>query len=179
MKTVWWNGTIFTMHKYDDRVEAICTSERAIEEVGTFEQLQPYADRIIDLKGWTVYPLIVELYEDIVSFDDDHFSLSREVIERFECRLVDIAREVAQWNEQYGVTSFTALQQYIVSHVPVEKRVPTRGKIANGHEAHFLMLEEDIFQMSDRDIEEASIGMLVVNGTVVHHRSFDRASKTS
>ena len=179
MRTVWWNGTIFTMHKYDDRVEAICTSERAIEEVGTFERLQPYADRIIDLKGWTVYPLIVELYEDIVSFDDDHSSLTDEVVERLECRLVDIAREVARWNEQYDVTSFKALQQYIVSRVPIEKRGRARGKIEKGYGAHFLILEKDIFQMSGHDIEEASIGMLVVNGTVIHCRPFDDVSKTS
>lgn len=60
MKQLWTNGLIYTMESPTATVEAVLVEKDKIKAVGSFEQLQPLADEIIDLQGTTMYPGFVD-----------------------------------------------------------------------------------------------------------------------
>ena len=60
MKTVWHNGTIYTMNFEGEKVEALLTEDGKISAVGTYDELKAQADKEIDLKGAVLYPGFVD-----------------------------------------------------------------------------------------------------------------------
>lgn len=60
MKQLWTNGTIYTMEQEGATVQAVLVQDGKIIETGTFDELQIYADDIIDLQGAVMYPGFVD-----------------------------------------------------------------------------------------------------------------------
>lgn len=60
MKQLWYGGTIYTMEKENETVEAVLVEEDQILAVGLYHELKKHADEQIDLKGATMYPGFVD-----------------------------------------------------------------------------------------------------------------------
>lgn len=60
MKQLWYGGTIYTMEKEEETVEAVLVEEDKIIAVGLFDELVDLADEQINLMGATMYPGFVD-----------------------------------------------------------------------------------------------------------------------
>ncbi|GHI01210.1 amidohydrolase [Neobacillus kokaensis] len=60
MKQLWYGGTIYTMVKENETVEAVLVEEDTILAVGAFSELSGKADELIDLQGAAMYPGFVD-----------------------------------------------------------------------------------------------------------------------
>jgi predicted amidohydrolase YtcJ len=60
MKQLWTNGTIYTMENEMVTVNSVLVNDGKIQAVGSFDELQPLANEIIDLQGATMYPGFVD-----------------------------------------------------------------------------------------------------------------------
>ncbi|MBB4825229.1 putative amidohydrolase YtcJ [Sporosarcina luteola] len=60
MKTIWHNGTLYTMKSEGDTVEALLTENGKITAVGTYDELAPQADAKVDLQGAVLYPGFID-----------------------------------------------------------------------------------------------------------------------
>jgi len=60
MKQLWYGGTIYTMEKENETVEAVLVENDKIIAVGTFAELSNLADEKIDLRGAAMYPGFVD-----------------------------------------------------------------------------------------------------------------------
>ncbi|WP_079475749.1 amidohydrolase [Marinococcus halophilus] len=60
MKTLWYNGNIYTMEKEGEQVEAVLTSDGAIEKAGSLSEIEKElkrpSSRRVNLNGSTMYP---------------------------------------------------------------------------------------------------------------------------
>ncbi len=66
MKTVWYNGKIYTMQKANDQVDALLTENGKIVATGTYEQLKEGADTEVDLQGAVMYPGFVDSHMHMI-----------------------------------------------------------------------------------------------------------------
>ncbi|MFJ7744741.1 amidohydrolase [Peribacillus sp. NPDC097295] len=60
MKKLWYGGTIYTMEKEHETVEAVLVEGDNILATGSFDELSVQADELVDLKGSTMYPGFVD-----------------------------------------------------------------------------------------------------------------------
>lgn len=60
MKQLWYGGTIYTMEKENETVEAVLVDDGKITAVGSVEELRNHADKQIDLQGAVMYPGFVD-----------------------------------------------------------------------------------------------------------------------
>jgi len=60
MKQLWYGGTIYTMEKENETVEAVLIEDDKITAVGHLEELSEQADIKIDLQGAAMYPGFVD-----------------------------------------------------------------------------------------------------------------------
>lgn len=60
MKQLWTNGTIYTMEREGETVQAVLVQDGKVLETGDFGDLQVHADDIIDLQGAVMYPGFVD-----------------------------------------------------------------------------------------------------------------------
>lgn len=56
MKKLWYGGTIYTMEREGETVEAVLVEDDKIVAVGTMDELKNQADEQIDLQGAAMYP---------------------------------------------------------------------------------------------------------------------------
>ena len=75
MKTLWHNGTIYTMEQEGDQVEALLTENGKIIAIGTYEELKGQADKEIDLKGAVLYPGFVDSHMHMIGHGEKLLSL--------------------------------------------------------------------------------------------------------
>lgn len=66
VKTVWHNGTMYTMLLENDTVEAVLTEDGKIIETGTYASLKELADEEVDLKGAVLYPGFVDSHMHMI-----------------------------------------------------------------------------------------------------------------
>ena len=75
MKTVWFNGSIYTMVSDGDQVEALLTENGKIIAVGTYDELKHKADQEIDLLGAVLYPGFVDSHMHMIGHGQKLLSL--------------------------------------------------------------------------------------------------------
>ena len=75
MKTIWHNGTIYTMVSVDDQVEAILTENEKIIAMGTYEELKIEAEKEVDLQGAVLYPGFVDSHMHMIGHGEKLLSL--------------------------------------------------------------------------------------------------------
>lgn len=75
MKTMWHNGTLYTMEREGDTAEALLTEEGKILAVGTYEQLKDQADKTVDLKGAVLYPGFIDNHMHMIGHGQKLLSL--------------------------------------------------------------------------------------------------------
>lgn len=75
MKTLWYNGTMYTMEQEGDQVEALLTENGKISVVGTYEDLKEQADNEIDLQGSVLYPGFADSHMHMIGHGEKLLSL--------------------------------------------------------------------------------------------------------
>ena len=70
MRTIWHNGTIYTMQQEGEMVEAVLTEKGHVVEVGAVETLSKQADHEIDLRGATMYPGFIDSHMHMIGHGD-------------------------------------------------------------------------------------------------------------
>ena len=75
MKTLWHNGTLYTMDYEGDRVDALLTENGKIVSVGTYEELKSRADKEINLEGAVLYPGFVDSHMHMIGHGEKLLSL--------------------------------------------------------------------------------------------------------
>lgn len=66
MKTVWCNGTFYTMEQEQHQIEALLTEKGKIIAIGSYEQLYKEADEAIDLQGAVLYPGFIDSHMHVI-----------------------------------------------------------------------------------------------------------------
>ena len=75
MKTLWHNGTLYTMEHEGDRVDALLTENGNIVSVGTYAELKKRADKEINLEGAVLYPGFVDSHMHMIGHGGKLLSL--------------------------------------------------------------------------------------------------------
>lgn len=70
MKTVWHNGTLYTMCADGDQVKALLTENGRIVKTGTYEELKGEATNEVDLQGAVLYPGFVDSHMHMIGHGD-------------------------------------------------------------------------------------------------------------
>lgn len=66
MKQLWYGGTIYTMEKENETVEAVLVENDRILAVGSFAELHVQADECINLQGTVMYPGFVDSHLHLI-----------------------------------------------------------------------------------------------------------------
>ena len=75
MKTVWHNGTFYTMVREGEQVEALLTVNGKIIAMGTYGALKGKADAEVDLNGAVLYPGFIDSHMHIIGHGEKLLSL--------------------------------------------------------------------------------------------------------
>lgn len=75
MKTVWHNGTMYSMEREGDKVEALLTEDGRIIAIGLYSELKVLAEREIDLEGAVLYPGFVDSHMHMIGHGEKLLSL--------------------------------------------------------------------------------------------------------
>ena len=75
MKTLWYNGKLYTMQQEGDWVEAMLTEDGKIIAIGTYAELRGQADEAIDLKGAVLYPGFIDSHVHMIGHGEKLLSL--------------------------------------------------------------------------------------------------------
>lgn len=75
MKVIWHNGTLYTMEKEGETVEAIVTENGKIAAIGTYESLKEQADEEVDLQGAVLYPGFIDNHMHMIGHGQKLLSL--------------------------------------------------------------------------------------------------------
>ncbi|GIO25451.1 amidohydrolase [Ornithinibacillus bavariensis] len=66
MRKLWYGGTIYTMERENETVEAVLVEADRISAVGSYEELVKQADELYNLNGATMYPGFVDSHLHII-----------------------------------------------------------------------------------------------------------------
>ena len=91
MKTIWHNGTIYTMASVGDQVEAMLTENEKIIAIGAYEELKIEAYKEIDLQGAVLYPGFVDSHMHMIGHGEKLLSLDLSKAESAE-EMMDMLR---------------------------------------------------------------------------------------
>lgn len=75
MRTVWHNGTMYTMAQEGEQIEALLTENGKIIAIGTYGALKGQADEEIDLKGAVLYPGFIDSHMHMIGHGEKLLSL--------------------------------------------------------------------------------------------------------
>lgn len=124
MTQLWTNGTIYTMENEMETVNAVLVNNGKIQAVGSFEELQPLAEEIIDLQGATMYPGFVDSHLHMIGHGAKLQRLDLTTVKSAD-ELLRVVGEVAatlkpgEWliGEGWNENQFT------------DSRIPTRNEL--------------------------------------------------
>ena len=75
MKTVWYNGKMYTMEQEGEQVEALLTDSDKIIAIGPYEELKGQADEEVDLGGAVLYPGFIDSHMHMIGHGERLLSL--------------------------------------------------------------------------------------------------------
>lgn len=75
MKTLWFNGTFYTMEYEGDIVSALLTENGKIISIGTYEELKNQANKEINLEGAVLYPGFIDSHMHMIGHGEKLLSL--------------------------------------------------------------------------------------------------------
>src|SRR5690606_16482221 len=78
MKTIWFNGMIYTMELEGETVEAVVTEDDYIIETGSFTALKEKykIERSVDLKGAMMIPGLVDSHMHLIGYGETFLKLN-------------------------------------------------------------------------------------------------------
>ena len=171
MGTLWFNGSIYTMVKENDQVEAVFTEKGVIVDTGSLDHLKnEYAGNIsreIDLKGQTMLPGLVDSHLHLVGHGERLLRLDLSLMDSRESIMNSLKEKclktppgkwiVAEgWNENEWPRPELILRDELdaisADHPIVLKRICRHALVVNSR----ALLEADIKE----DIKEPSGGVI-------------------
>src|SRR5690606_1724217 len=145
MKQLWTNGTIYTMEQEGSTVQAVLVHDGKIVETGTFEDLQVYADDIIDLHGAVMYPGFVDSHLHMIGHGEKLMRLDLTVATSGE-ELVQLVKNAAdQLQEgQWLIGDGWNENQFTDGRIPTKEELDavTRSPIFLNRVCHHVRSEE-------------------------------------
>ncbi|AQU79595.1 amidohydrolase [Planococcus faecalis] len=110
MNALWHGGTIYTMEAEGTTTEAVLVSDDRIEKIGAYEELKPFADKEINLKGASMYPGLVDSHMHMIGHGEKLMRVDLSKIESSEEmreQLIESTKELKEddwfigegWNE--------------------------------------------------------------------------------
>lgn len=134
MKKLWYGGTIYTMEREGETVEAVLVEDDKIVAVGTVDELINQADEQIDLQGAAMYPGFVDSHLHILFQGEKLLRLDLSKATSAE-EMLELVREAAQttspdkwlFGEGWNENNF------------VDKRIPTIEELDEIRNAPILL----------------------------------------
>ncbi|MER2171515.1 MAG: amidohydrolase [Psychrobacillus psychrodurans] len=99
MKTLWTNGSIYTMDSENSMTEAVLTEEGKIIRIGDKESLLPIADTVISLEGSAMYPGFVDSHIHLIGHGEKLSYLDLSSFTSIEDIVTEVRKKVVpgQW----------------------------------------------------------------------------------
>lgn len=120
MKKLWYGGTIYTMEREGETVEAVLVEDDKIVAVGTMDELKNQADEQIDLQGAAMYPGFVDSHlhilfqgEKLLRLDLSKATSAEEMLELVKAAAQTTPPDKWLFGEGWNENNF------------VDKRIPT------------------------------------------------------
>lgn len=126
MKQLWTNGTIYTMEQEGATVQAVLVQDGKIIETGTFDELQIYADDIIDLQGAVMYPGFVDSHLHMIGHGEKLLRLDLTVATSGDELVKLVKNAVAQLQEgQWLIGDGWNENQFTDGRIPTKEELDT------------------------------------------------------
>lgn len=124
MKTVWHNGTMYTMCAEGDQAEALLTEDGLIIQIGTYDELKGKAEKEIDLQGAVLYPGFVDSHMHIIGHGDKLRSLDLSKVMSAE----EMLEKLHQANEGLAADEWLIGEGWNENNFP-DKRILTAQEL--------------------------------------------------
>jgi len=126
MKQLWTNGTIYTMEQEGATVQAVLVQDGKIAETGTFDELQVYADDIIDLQGAVMYPGFVDSHLHMIGHGEKLMRLDLTVATSGDELVKLVKNAAAQLQEgQWLIGDGWNENQFTDGRIPTKEELDT------------------------------------------------------
>ncbi|MGE7621492.1 amidohydrolase [Viridibacillus sp. NPDC096237] len=94
MSQLWFGGTIYTMHRDGERVEAVLVESGKILKVGSYDELISQAEEVIDLQGAVMYPGFVDSHLHMIGYGEKLLRVDLTNVKSSD-EMLDVIREAA------------------------------------------------------------------------------------
>ncbi|MFJ7972538.1 amidohydrolase [Psychrobacillus sp. NPDC096389] len=142
MKTLWTDGTIFTMNAEGEKEEAVLVENGKIIQTGTKEQLSPLADQIQSLQGAVMYPGFVDSHIHLIGHGEKLSYLDLSSFTSIQTLVAEVAKRAKEgdwylaegWNDNILVEGrpLTCKDIDIIEETPIVlKRICRHVLVAN------------------------------------------------
>lgn len=116
MRTLYFNGNIYTMNKADEKVEAVLVEDGYIKAVGDISTLESEAEEMIDLQGRTMLPAFTDVHLHMVMLGKMLDTLSLEGMTE-----VETVKNAIKDNQ--GMLAWDFIHGYNEKHLPNEYKI--------------------------------------------------------
>ncbi|GAB3066821.1 amidohydrolase [Salinicoccus sesuvii] len=123
MKTVYYNGPIYTMKAPFETVEAVMEEDGRILETGSAERLLGLADKVINLEGATMLPGLADTHQHLIMLGKKLKSLALHEVTKLDevKRLISTYESEERWNLILGYDENNFPDQYRPSHKELDE----------------------------------------------------------
>lgn len=154
MKTLWTDGSIYTMHSENAMTEAVLVEEDRIIQIGQKEKLLPLADRVISLNGAAMYPGFVDSHihlighgEKLSYLDLASFTSIQDIVAQVRKKVIPGEWFITEgWNDNQLIEgrSITRQDLDIIQDSPVAlKRICRHVMVVNSRALELAGITED------------------------------------
>lgn len=116
MRTLYFNGNIYTMKEVGDRVESVLVEDGYVKATGDYATLKAEADETVDLQGRTMLPAFTDVHLHMVMLGKMLEMLSLEGMTD-----VDVLKEAIKNNK--GTLAWDFIHGYNEKHLPNEYKI--------------------------------------------------------
>ncbi len=124
MKQLWHGGTIYTMERENETVEAVLVEDDKIIAVGPKDELKGQADKEMDLQGATMYPGFVDSHlhmiftgQKLIRLDLSNAKSTEEMLEMISVAAKNTPDDQWLFGESWNENNFA------------DKRIPTKDEL--------------------------------------------------
>lgn len=132
-KTIYINGTIYTMEANQPQVEAVLVEDGKIVDMGSQKRLEKEAEKTIDLDGCTMLPAFIDAHSHLTGVANGFLQVDLSEISSFS----DMAERIKDFMTQNDIPDGKWIVAKGINHAALqEKRLPQKmilDEITNTH----------------------------------------------
>ncbi len=137
-KTIYVNGTIYTMQKQSVQTEAVLVEHGKIIDVGSRNRLEKEAEKTIDLDGYTMLPAFIDAHSHLTGVANGFLQVDLSEIHSF----ADISEKIKDFIKWNAVADGNWVIAKGLNHTALqEKRMPQRIFLDEITDRHPLVLQ--------------------------------------